>query len=293
MSADRLTDAAAALTYYGVLAIFPALLATVSILGLFGSRAIDPLLDNLGTIAPGPVRDILTQALENLRDTQGGAVLFTIIGVAVALWSASGYVAAFTRASNTIYGMPEGRPVWKLLPLRYAVTLLLVVLLAASAVMVVFTGGVAGRAGELLGLGETAVRVWDYAKWPVLLVLVAAMLAILYRFTPNVEHRRLRLITPGSAVAVLLWIVVSAGFGVYVATFGAYAETYGAIAGVIVFLIWLWLTNLAILFGVEIDAERARGQAIAAGHPPDQEPFTTPRDTRKFPESRRREGPQP
>lgn len=284
LKTNQLTDRAAALTYYGVLSLFPALLAVVSILGLFGSRALTQLIENLGSLAPGAVRDLLIQALRNLEGNQGGALIFTLIGIALALWSASGYVAAFTRASNVIYRMPEGRPVWKLLPLRLLVTLVLVVLLAVSATIVVVTGGVAARAGDLIGVGDTAVRVWDIAKWPVLVLAVVVMLAILYWSAPNVRHPGIRWITPGSALAVLLWLVFSAGFGLYVANFGNYNQTYGAVAGVIIFLIWLWLSNLAILFGVELDAELARGRAIAAGHPPAREPYAEPRDTRKFPD---------
>lgn len=284
---DQLTDWAGALTYYGVLSIFPAMLAVVSILGLFGSRAIEPLVENVSTLAPGPARDILLQALRTMEQAQGGALVFTIIGIAVALWSASGYVAAFMRASNVVYDMPEGRPIWKLLPLRVAVTAVLLVLLAIGAVIVVFTGGLAQWTGQVLGVGDTAVRVWDIAKWPVLVAAVVLMLAILYRMAPNVRHPGFRWLTPGSALAVVLWILASLGFGFYVASFGAYNRTYGAIAGVIIFLIWLWVTNIAVLFGLEVDAELERARAIAAGHPPDKEPYVEPRDTRKFPQDLR------
>jgi membrane protein len=283
--ADRLTDWSAVLTYYGILSIFPGLLAAVSILGMFGSQAIQPLIDNVATLAPGPVQDILTQALQNLEQAQGTAFVFAIIGIALAIWSASGYVAAFTRAANVVYDIPEGRPIWKLVPLRLAVTLVLVVLLVISAVIVVFSGGLAERTGQVLGIGDTGVTIWNIVKWPLLLLAVILMLAILYWATPNVRPPGFRWITPGSTVAVLAWIIVSVGFGLYVANFGAYNETYGAIAGVIIFLIWLWLTNTAILFGVELDAELARARAIESGHPPEREPYAEPRDTRKFPES--------
>lgn len=281
--ADGLTDWAAALTYYGILSIFPAMLAVVSILGLFGSQAIDPLLDNVGTLAPGAVQDVLTQALTNLEQNQGSAGVLAILGIALAIWSASGYIGAFTRAANAVYGVPEGRPIWKVLPLRLAVTVVLVVLLAVSAVIVVFTGGLAERAGEVLGLGDTAVTVWNIAKWPVLLLVVVLILAILYRATPNVRMPGFRLMTPGSLLAVLLWIVASAAFGLYVANFGSYNKTYGALAGAIIFLIWLWVTNLAVLLGVEVDAERQRARAYEHGQV-DREPYVTPRDTRKFPD---------
>lgn len=281
--ADGLTDWAAALTYYGILSIFPAMLAVVSILGLFGSRAIGPLLDNVGTLAPGAVQDILTQSLTSLEQSQGSAGLLAILGIAIAIWSASGYIAAFTRAANAVYGIPEGRPIWKVLPLRLVVTVVLVVLLAVSAVIVVFTGGLAERAGQVLGIGDTAVTVWNIAKWPVLLLVVVLILAVLYWATPNVRLPGFRLITPGSLLAVLLWLVASAAFGFYVANFGSYNKTYGTLAGVIIFLIWLWVTNLAVLLGVEVDAELYRGRAFEAGQV-DHEPYVRPRDTRKFPE---------
>ena len=279
---DNLTDWAAALTYYGILSIFPALVALVSILGLLGRDTIQPLLNNLSGFAPGPTREIMTTALENLESNQRAAGLTLIISLAIALWSASGYVAAFMRASNAVYEMPEGRPIWKTIPTRFGITVVLVVLLAASAVVVVFTGTLASWAGELIGLGDTAVQVWDIAKWPVLVLIVGLILAILYWGAPNVKQPGFRWITPGSLLAVLLWILASAAFGVYVANFGNYNRTYGAMAGVIIFLIWLWVSNIAVLLGLEFDAELQRGRAIEGGHPSDVEPFAEPRDTRKF-----------
>jgi membrane protein len=281
---DGLTDWAAVLTYYGILSIFPAMLAVVSILGLFGSRATGPLLDNVSTLAPGPVRDILTQSLQGLEQNQRGAGLLAVVSIVIAVWSASSYIAAFMRASNAVYDMPEGRPIWKTIPLRLVVTVVLVILLAVSAVIVVFTGGLADRAGQVLGIGDTGVAVWNVAKWPVLLVAVMLVLAILYWAAPNVRHPGFRWITPGSVLAVVLWVIASVGFGFYVANFGSYNKTYGTFAGVIIFLIWLWVTNLAVLFGVELDAELVRARAIEAGHPIDEEPYIEPRDTRKFPD---------
>jgi membrane protein len=279
---DRLGDLAAALTYFGVLAIFPALLALVSVLGLLGANVIEPLLDNLAGLAPGAAQQIMTTALENIQQNQTAAGFALVFSLAVALWSASGYVAAFMRASNSVYGIYEGRPIWKILPLRVAITLTLVVLLAMSAVIVVFTGTLAERVGELLGLGDVAVTVWDIAKWPVLVLIVILIFAILYWAAPNVKPPGFRWITPGSAVGVIIWIIASAGFALYVANFGNYNQTYGAMAGVIIFLIWLWISNIAILFGLELDAELQRGRAIEAGHPPEKEPFVEPRDTRDF-----------
>ena len=279
---DNLTDRAAALTYYGVLAIFPAILALVSILGVVGRSATQPLIDNLSGVAPGPARDIVTTAVQNLQKSQGGAGIAFVVGIAVALWSASGYVAAFMRASNAIYEVEEGRPFWTKAPVRVGVTLVLVLLLAISALAVVVTGELADQAGRLLGIGSTAVTVWDIAKWPVLLVIVSLMFAILYWAAPNVRQPGFRWVSPGGLLAVLVWVAASAAFGIYVANFASYNKTYGALGGVIVFLIWLWISNIAVLLGAEFNAELERGRQIEAGHPPGKEPFLEPRDTRKM-----------
>ncbi len=279
---DNLTDWAAALTYYGILAIFPAILALVSLLGLVGASATQPLIDNLATVAPGPAKEIFTGAVENLQKSQGtGGILF-IVGLAGALWSASGYVAAFMRASNYIYDIEEGRPIWVKAPVRLGVTLVLVVLSVLSALAVVVTGDLARQVGNLVGVGDTAVTVWGIVKWPVLLLVVSLMFAILYWAAPNVKHAGFRWISPGGVVAVVLWLIASAVFAFYVANFGSYNKTYGALGGVIIFLVWLWLSNVAVLLGAEFNAEVERGRAIRSGHPPEKEPFLEPRDTRKM-----------
>jgi membrane protein len=205
-----------------------------------------------------------------------------IVGIAGAIWSASSYVAAFMRASNVIYDVEEGRPVWKTLPMRVLLTLVLLVLLAVTAVGVVFTGGLATQAGKVLGVGGAAVTAWDIAKWPILFLIVSFMLALLYWGAPNVKQPGFRWITPGSVLAVVLWIIASAAFAFYVGNFGSYNKTYGAIGGVIIFLVWLWISNVAVLLGVEFNAELERGRRIEAGQPPDREPFVEPRDTRKM-----------
>jgi membrane protein len=279
---DELTDRAAALTYYGVLALFPALLVLVSLLGLSGRSTTDKVLDNLESLAPGPAKDVITQAVQQLQGNAGTGSLVAIIGLIVAVWSASGYVAAFMRTANAVYDIPEGRPVWAILPVRLGVTVALMVMALISALIVVFTGGLASRAGDLLGLGDTALTVWSIAKWPVLVVLVTLMIALLYWATPNARVRGWRWITPGSFLALVIWMIASAGFAFYVANFGSYNKTYGTMAAVIIFLIWLWITNLAILLGLEFDAETARQRAIAGGHPPQQEPYTEPRSTRTW-----------
>jgi membrane protein len=280
---DNLTDWAAALTYYGVLAIFPALIVLVSGLGLVGESATQPLIDNLGTVAPGPAKEIFTNAIENLQGSQGAAGVLFVVGLLAALWSASGYVAAFMRASNAIYDMEEGRPIWKTLPVRVGLTLVLLILLALSTIAVVLTGGLAEKVGDLIGLGDTAVTVWNIAKWPVLLLVVSFMFALLYWAAPNVKQPGFRWVSPGGILAVVGWLIASGAFAFYVSSFGSYNKTYGALAGVVVFLVWLWISNIVILLGAEFNAELERQRAIEGGmRPPDKEPFAEPRDTRKI-----------
>jgi membrane protein len=279
---DNITDWAAALTYYAVLSIFPALIALVSIVGLLGDSAASALEKNLKSFTPGPARDIVGGAIDSLTANQGSAGILFVVGIAAALWSASGYIAAFMRAANAVWDVEEGRPIWKTLPVRLGVTLVVVLLLAASVLAVVLTGGLADRVGQLLGLGDTFVTVWEIAKWPVLVLVVALILAILYYAAPNVRHPKFQWVSPGSLVAIALWVVASAAFAVYVANFGSYDKTYGSIAGVIVFLVWLWITNIAVLLGAEFNAEIERGRQIEAGYPEDREPFLEPRDTRKM-----------
>jgi membrane protein len=279
---DNLTDWAAALTYYGIQAIFPALLALISILGLIGPSATQPLIDNLNAVAPGPAKQIITSAITNLQKSSGAAGILFVVGLALAIWSASSYVAAFMRASNSIYEVGEGRPIWKTLPTRVGTTLTLLVMLAAVAIGVTITGGLAQQVGKLLGIGNTAVTVWDIAKWPVILIVVMLMFALLYWAAPNVKHPKFRWVSPGGIFGVLIWIAASALFALYVANFSNYNKTYGALGGVIVFLVWLWVSNVAILLGAELNAEVERGRQIEAGVPEDREPFLEPRDTRKL-----------
>ncbi len=284
---DNLTDWAAALTYYGVLSIFPALIVLVSILGLIGGSATQPLIDNLGTVAPGPAKQIFTDAIKNLQGSSGASGVFFVIGLAGAIWSASGYISAFMRASNAIYDMEEGRPIWKTLPVRVGLTVLLMVLTAISAVAVTLSGGLAKQVGNVVGLGDTAIQVWNIAKWPVLVLFVSFMFAVLYWAAPNVKQPGFKWLSPGSVLAVIGWIIASAAFAFYVANFGSYNKTYGALAGPIIFLVWLWISNIMILLGAEFNAEIERGRRIEAGmRPEDKEPFAEPRDTRKMEQNR-------
>ncbi|MEU9303825.1 YihY/virulence factor BrkB family protein [Streptomyces sp. NPDC048269] len=284
---DELADRAAALTYYGVLALFPALLVLVSLLGVAGESVTEQVLDNLRRLAPGSARDVISDAVQQLQGRSGVGSLLAVVGLVVAVWSASGYIAAFIRASNAVYDIPEGRPVWKVLPLRLALTVTLMVLTCASGLIVVFTGGLARQAGSALGIGDSALTVWSVAKWPVLVLLVTIMIALLYWAAPNAKGRGFKWVTPGSLLALLIWMIASGGFAVYVANFASYNKTYGTVAGVIVFLVWLWITNLAILLGLEFDAEMARQRAIAGGMPKDEEPYVRPRDTRAWSEEDR------
>ncbi|GAA2361578.1 YihY/virulence factor BrkB family protein [Nonomuraea africana] len=276
---DSVQDWAAALTYYGVLSIFPALIVLVSLLGMVGRDDAAAVIGSIAVLAPAEVRDLLVQGLAGVRST--GAGVLAIVGLLVALWSASGYIAAFVRAANAIYDIEEGRPFWKLTPLRLGLTLLVMVLLAAGAIAVTLTGRVAEVAGSRLSLSDPLVTLWDIVKWPVLALIAAGLIMVLYWAAPNVRQPGLRWITPGGLLAVVLWVLVSAGFALYVANFGSYNKTYGTLAAVVVFLVWLWLSNMALLFGAEFDAELIRGKRMAEGHPADVEPYAVPRDPPK------------
>ncbi|HEY1488338.1 MAG TPA: YihY/virulence factor BrkB family protein [Micromonosporaceae bacterium] len=283
VSEDKLTTWAAALTYYGILSMFPGLLVLIAALRLTGESTTQHVLRNVTAIAPGPAQSILTSAIQNLQQGQSStAGVLAIVGVLGALWSASGYVGSFMQAANSIYDVPEGRPIWKKLPTRLGITVVAGVIVGVAALMVVFTGSLARQLGDLIGLGSTAVTVWDIAKWPVLVILISLLFALLYWAGPNAKHGGFRWITPGSMLAVVLWIAASAGFALYVANFSSYNKTYGSLAAVIVFLVWLWITNLAILFGAEFDAEMQRGRAIEAGRAADDEPYMALRDTAKI-----------
>jgi membrane protein len=252
------------------------------VLGLIGHSATQPLIENLGKVAPGPAREIFTSAIHNLERSRGTSGVIFILGLLGALWSASGYVAAFMRASNRIYDVEEGRPIWKTLPVRLGVTLILIVLLAVSAFAVILTGGLAKQVGNVIGVGSQAVTVWDIAKWPVLLLVVSLMCSILYWAAPNVKQPGFRWLSPGGILAVLLWVLASAAFALYVASFSSYNKTYGSLAAIVVFLVWLWISNIAVLLGAELNAELERGRRIEAGQAPEREPFVEPRDTRKM-----------
>lgn len=276
---DNVTDWAAALTYYSILSIFPAMLVVVSLVGLAGESVSRSLVTNVGELAPGAVEQVLSNALAELQRSHGGAGLIALVSLGGAIWSASGYVAAFMRASNAIYDIGEGRPIYKTLPIRIGVTLATLVLLSVCAVAVVVTGPVAERAGRLVGAGPEAVTVFGIVKWPILLLVVGLLFALLYWAAPNAKQK-FRWVSPGGVLAIVIWLVASAGFAFYVANFGSYNKTYGSLAALIIFLVWMWMSNVAILLGAELNAELERGRAIADGLPETEEPFVELRDTR-------------
>jgi membrane protein len=279
---DDLTLLAAALTYYGILALFPALLVLLSLLGLAGAGTIDTLLKNVGSLAPGETRDVITNAVHNLQKSNNGAAgVAFIAGLAAALWSASGYVGAFSKAANVIYEVEEGRKFWKLKPIQIFATLVVVLLTAIVVIAVVVTGPVAEKVGNIIGLGDTAVTVFGIVKWPVIALIVSQIFAFLYWISPNVKQPGYKWVSPGGFLAVALWIVASALFAFYVANFGSYSKTYGSMAAVIIFLVWLWITNVVMLLGLEFNAETERGRQIEAGHDPEVEPFLPHREEPK------------
>ena len=264
-SEDNLTDWAAALTYYGVLALFPALIALLSIVGLLT----DPrtLTDALTTVVPESAARTLNPVIDQLAGNSAPVGFGLILGLAGAVWSASGYVGAFTRAANVVYETPEGRKIWKLKPLQLLVTLVGIIFAAILVAMLVLSGPVVDAVGRAIGLGPTVLTIWNIAKWPVMVVILGLMIAVLYYSTPNVKLRGFKWVSPGAGVAILVAVVASALFAFYVGNFGSYNKTYGALAGVVVFLIWFWLINLALLFGIEFDAEIERTKELKEGVP--------------------------
>jgi membrane protein len=283
-SEDKMTIWAAALTYYGLLSLFPALIALVSIVGLFGdpqstTKTLTQIVSQLG---PSSAADTFAGPIQSITSHRSAAGILFIVGLATALWSASGYVGAFMQASNVIYETPEGRPFWKLRPLQILVTLVMIIMLALLAVGIVLTGPVVDAVAGPLGIGSTAQTVWNIAKWPVMLVIVMLMFAVLFHAAPNVKLPGFKWVTPGAVFAVVLWIVASALFAFYVANFGSYDKTYGALGGVVIGLVWLWITNIALLLGMELNAERERSRELAAGTPrAEREIQLEPRDAPK------------
>jgi membrane protein len=283
---DNLSDWAAALTYYGLLSLFPALIALVSLIGLVGDpqETTKTLTEIVTSIGPGSAAETFSGPIESIATNRSAAGFAFVLGLAVALWSASGYVGAFMRASNVIYETPEGRPFWKLRPLQLLVTLIMVLLTAIVALGLVLTGPVVEAVAEPIGLSDAAITVWNIAKWPVLVALVVTMIGLLYYASPNVKLRGYKWVTPGSLVAVVVWAIASALFAFYVANFGSYDKTYGTLGGLVALLVWFWITNLAILFGHQLNAERERSLELQEGRPgADKDLKLEPRDEPKEP----------
>lgn len=277
---DRASDLAAALTYFALLSLFPALIAVVSLLGVVGNAdtTTQTMLDIIDHVAPGGMADQAKGIIESLTTSQGSGITL-VIGIATALWSASKYVGAFSRAMNRIYRIDEGRPGWKLKPEMLLLTFVLVLMAALVLMSLALSGSVAAAVGGVIGLGDTAVTVWSIAKWPAVLAVVVVMVALLYYFTPNIQQPKFRWIGVGSATAIIVWVLASALFGFYVASFGSYAKTYGAMASVIILLLWVWITNIALLLGAEIDSELERARQLQAGIKAEDVLQLPPRDT--------------
>jgi len=281
-SRDRCTTLAAALTYYSVLAIFPALLAVVSLVGLFGQaqQTTDLLLGVLRRITDESMVQVLRQPIEQLAQSDAAGFAL-VIGLAGAIWSASGYVSAFSQAMNTVYEIDEGRPFWKLRPMVLLLTVILLIIAVAIVLLLIVSGPIAEAIGEAVGLGEVAIAVWSIAKWPVIVILAVLALAILYYGSPNVKQPKFRWMSLGAFVALIVMAIASLGFFFYVINFGNYQKTYGSIAGVIILLLWLWIVNLSLLFGAEFDAEMERGRQLQAGIEAEESIQLPPRDDRQ------------
>jgi membrane protein len=266
---DKLQHWAAALTYYAVLSIFPALLVMVSLVGLLANpdRVTRVLTDTIGELGPATAAKTFQGPIESITSNRGAAGVIFVVGVVAALWSASGYVSAFAEASNSIYGVQEGRPFWRLKPLQLAVTFVLILLAAVVALALVLSGPIVGALGSALGIGDPVLTAWRYAKWPALIVLVLPIFGVLYFTAPNARVSGIRWVTAGAVLALVAWIVASVAFALYVANFGSYDKTYGTLGGVVVFLLWMWITNMAILLGAELNAETERARQIHAGMP--------------------------
>jgi membrane protein len=284
----NLTTLAAALTYYGVLAAIPGLIVLFTVLGIFGRQIANGVAHEVNSVAPGSSGHFVQTLLTQARSHATGTGILAIVGAVIALWSASSYVSSFRQAANIIYEVPEGRPAWKTVPLRLAVTAAAVVLLVLGAAIVVLSGSVANAIGNALGVGHTVIDIWEIAKWPVLFVLAVTLVAMLFWVSPNAKPTGVRWVTPGGLVAATIWLVASALFAVYVTDFSSYSKDYGPLAGLVIFLVWLWLSNVALLLGLEVNAELDHERAVVMGAPEEVRPFVELRDTRKLSDAEKR-----
>lgn len=281
---DEMTDKAAGLTYYALLSLFPALIAMVSIVGLVADpqATTEKLTEIVGNLGPDTAVDTFKGPVESITSNRGSSAVALVISLGLALFSASSYVGAFSRASNVIYETREGRPFWKLRPFQVLVTLAMILVLALLALGLVMTGPIVKAVADPLGIGSTAVTVWGIAKWPVMAVLAVLLIAVLYHTSPNVKRHGFRWFTAGAAVALVVWIVASAGFAFYVSNFGSYNKTYGALSGFIILLVWFWISNLALLFGLQLNSEIERNREFDQGTARSERQLQTePRETPK------------
>lgn len=279
---NECTDAAAALTYFAILSMFPALVATFSLIGVFGQEdeAADTVLGIVDEVAPGGAADTIRGPIEQLSQAPGAGIAL-IIGLAVAIWSASKYVGAFGRIMNRIYAVEEGRPFWKLRPMQLIVTFIGVISLAFVLIALILSGDVLRAIGNAIGWSEGVATTWQIAKWPLLVLVIVGLVAMLYWATPNVKQPKFRWLSPGALLAIVALAIASFGFGIYVENFASYDQTYGSLAGVVIFLFWMWIANLALLFGAQFDAELERARQLQAGIRAEDDIRLPPRDTRK------------
>lgn len=280
-SADGCTDLAAGLTYRTVLSIFPALIAVVSVLSLLGQGGgtVTAVLDEAEGVVPSDTWGTVRPALESVL-TAPAPGLGLILGLLVALWSASSYVKAFGRAMNIIHEVPEGRGGIKLNVQMYLLTALILVLGAVALMVLVLSGPVAEAVGSAIGLGSAAITVWSIAQWFLLAFVVVLVVALLYYATPNVQQPKFRWVSVGALIAIVVAVLASVGFFFYVSNFGNYNATYGALAGVIIFLLWIYIINAILLFGAEVDSEVERGRELQAGMPAEETLQLPARDTK-------------
>jgi membrane protein len=278
----NLTMLAAALTYYGVLAAVPGLIVLFTLLGFLGRKISNGVAAQVNSVAPGSSGHFVQTLLSQAQSQRAGTGIIAIVSVAIALWSASSYVSSFRQAANVIYEIGEGRPVWKTTSMRLIVSAVAVVLLVICCLIVVVSGSIANAVGNVIGAGHTAVVAWSIAKWPVLLLILAGLIAFVYWTSPNVKQQGLRWVTPGGVAALVVWMLVSALFAVYVSKFSSYSKDYGPLAGMVAFLVWLWLSNVALLLGLAVNSELQRAKAQHEGLPDGTAPFVEPRDTRKL-----------
>jgi membrane protein len=279
---DGGSDLAAALTYFAIMSLAPMLLALSTALSFLGQKdATQTAVRDLGEQL-GLQEQTITTVIGYLDSMgqSGAAGILLVIGLVGALWSASNYVNAFSRMMNRVYEIQEGRPVWKLRPWLLALTVVILLLLITMVLSITLSGSVSELFFGAIGLSGTADMIWNIAKWPFLVLMLVVIVALLYWGTPNVRQPKFRWLSPGAALAVVVAIVATAAFGLYVANFGNYNKTYGAIGGVIVALLLIYIINNVLVLGAELDAELERGRELAAGMPAEETIQLPPRNTK-------------